>query len=339
MPSPRSIAKPALLRVAAFLCLVMATAVLLSDTVLAAYGNNLALNSLITLTFLTGLFLSLKPFFALEQDSSWLKNLVRNRVGEGKKPHYLTKIYQWHERCTTAPFTLSAVQRKEALADAEIRLHSARDVPRYIMGLLIFLGLLGTFWGLSQTIRSVADVIANLSSQGTDSLASFELLKTGLREPLAGMGTAFSCSMFGLAGSLILGFIDLQVNLAQQKFHDNLEDATATLEQRAPALQSHIQLTAGHPEYLIKVLEFMAENLEHLSATKATTAEHAEGERQVLRNIEDMLQRSLKEQTATRTHFLEEFRKEMRLLGKVLHQDRVTPEKSRAPAPSPMKAI
>src|SRR3979409_979692 len=107
------------------------------------------------------------------------------------------------------------------------RLDEARDMARYMTGLLIFLGLLGTFWGLIETVGSVGNVIKGLKVGG-DASAMFDALKDGLAAPLAGMGISFSSSLFGLAGSLVLGFLDLQTSQAQNRFYTDLEDWLAT---------------------------------------------------------------------------------------------------------------
>ena len=109
------------------------------------------------------------------------------------------------------------------------RLDESRDILRYLVGLLIFLGLLGTFWGLLQTVTSVGDAIKNLDVTAGQSSSMFEELKSGLQKPLAGMGLSFSSSLFGLAGSLILGFLDLKAAQAQNRFYHNLEDWLSTI--------------------------------------------------------------------------------------------------------------
>jgi len=109
------------------------------------------------------------------------------------------------------------------------RLDESRDLMRYLVALLIFLGLLGTFWGLLQTVTSVGDAIKNLDVAAGQSSSMFEELKTGLQRPLAGMGLSFSASLFGLAGSLILGFLDLKASQAQNRFYHNLEDWLSTI--------------------------------------------------------------------------------------------------------------
>jgi hypothetical protein len=109
------------------------------------------------------------------------------------------------------------------------RLDESRDLLRYLVGLLIFLGLLGTFWGLLETVSSVGDAIRNLDVSAAASASVFEELKSGLQKPLAGMGLSFSSSLFGLAGSLILGFMDLKASQAQNRFYHNFEDWLSTI--------------------------------------------------------------------------------------------------------------
>ena len=104
------------------------------------------------------------------------------------------------------------------------RLEEQRETTRYLVGLLIFLGLLGTFWGLLQTVSTVGNTIGALDTSASDNVMLFDQLKEGLAGPLKGMGTAFSASMFGLSGSLILGFLDLQAGHAQGRFYNELED-------------------------------------------------------------------------------------------------------------------
>jgi hypothetical protein len=103
------------------------------------------------------------------------------------------------------------------------RLDENRELVRYLAGLLVFLGLLGTFWGLIDTVGSVGKVIESMRT-GADAGVLFDELKSGLAQPLRGMGLSFSASLFGLAGSLILGFLDLQAGQAQSRFYTELED-------------------------------------------------------------------------------------------------------------------
>ena len=113
---------------------------------------------------------------------------------------------------------------RSLLDSLAIRLDEAHEISRYMIGLLVFLGLLGTFWGLLQTVAAVGDTIQQLDVGSNDVGVIFEDLKSGLAAPLGGMGTAFSSSLFGLAGSLVLGFLDLQASQAQNRFYTDVED-------------------------------------------------------------------------------------------------------------------
>jgi len=122
---------------------------------------------------------------------------------------------------------ISAQMMRGILDSIAARLDEARDTSRYMTGLLVFLGLLGTFWGLIETMSSVGSVISGLKPGG-DATAIFESLKEGLAAPLSGIGISFSASLFGLAGSLVLGFLDLQTSQAQNRFYTELEDWLST---------------------------------------------------------------------------------------------------------------
>jgi biopolymer transport protein ExbB/TolQ len=145
------------------------------------------------------------------------------------------------------------------------RLDEARDISRYMTGLLVFLGLLGTFWGLIETVGSVGKVIDGLKVGG-DAGALFDTLKEGLAAPLGGMGISFSSSLFGLAGSLILGFLDLQSSQAQNRFYTDLEDWLASTVREYSG-----ESAAGSGE-LQAVVERLRATLEEGGASRGTTA-------------------------------------------------------------------
>ena len=119
---------------------------------------------------------------------------------------------------------LSPVSMRSLLNSLASRLDESRDMSRYLVGLLIFLGLLGTFWGLLETVQSIGGAIEGLDVTAAQSATLFDQLKQGLQAPLKGMGLSFSSSLFGLAGSLILGFLDLKAAQAQNRFYTDLED-------------------------------------------------------------------------------------------------------------------
>jgi hypothetical protein len=122
---------------------------------------------------------------------------------------------------------ISSTMMRGILDSIATRLDEARDISRYLTGLLVFLGLLGTFWGLIITVGSVGSVIGTLKVGG-DAQSTFDSLREGLAAPLSGMGISFSSSLFGLAGSLVLGFLDLQSSQAQNRFYTDLEDWLST---------------------------------------------------------------------------------------------------------------
>jgi hypothetical protein len=149
------------------------------------------------------------------------------------------------------------------LDSVRLRLDEARDVSRYTIGLLIFLGLLGTFWGLLDTVSAVGRMIGDLNAGGGENGVLFGSLLAGLDKPLAGMGTAFSSSLFGLAGSLVLGFLDLQVGHAQNRFFNELEDWLTGMT-RMSGLQMQAEGQLSDPTYIHAMLEQTAETLDKL---------------------------------------------------------------------------
>jgi hypothetical protein len=142
------------------------------------------------------------------------------------------------------------------------RLDESRELSRYMTGLLIFLGLLGTFWGLLKTVSAVSEVIGGMTVGTGDINALFEQLKSGLVKPLAGMGTAFSASMYGLSGALVLGFLDLTAGQAQNRFFNELEDWLAGQTRLGSGALAEGE--ASVPVYLQALLEQTAENMEGL---------------------------------------------------------------------------
>ena len=137
-------------------------------------------------------------------------------------------------RDRTGTISLSTASMRSFMDSIGSRLDEARDTGRYLVGLLVFLGLLGTFWGLLETIQSVGEAIDTLDSKATDNVQLFSDLKAGLAAPLKGMGTAFSSSLLGLAGSLILGFLELQASHAHNRFYNELEEWLSGITELTP---------------------------------------------------------------------------------------------------------
>ncbi|MFJ5370665.1 flagellar motor protein MotA, partial [Bosea sp. CER48] len=169
-------------------------------------------------------------------------------------------------------------QAVSLLESVAIRLDDGREVLRYLAGLLVFLGLLGTFWGLLETVGSVGNVIKSLRT-GAEAGVLFDELKAGLSAPLAGMGLSFSSSLFGIAGSLILGFLDLQVAQAQRRFRNELESWLGARSAEPDAASP--LLPAGEP---------LADRFEQLSAAMADGASNNRAATQALANLAEGIQ-------------------------------------------------
>ena len=172
-----------------------------------------------------GIILVFRQVWMLNIEVNWIETYRSERPGlsVNAAPTLLAPMAtMFGER--SGELRITTVTMRSILDGVNARLDEERDLTRYLIGLLIFLGLLGTFWGLLQTVRSVADVISSLQVTGGELTQIFDSLKEGLNAPLTGMGTAFSSSLFGLAGSLVLGFLDLQAGSAQNRFYNELEE-------------------------------------------------------------------------------------------------------------------
>jgi len=208
-----------------FLLLASLIAAILYEPIWDAFEANTALNGLIIFVLFIGIAFTFRQVLRLFPEIRWINNfrIADPGIEVGKPPKLLAPMATML-RNRTGHFSLSTISMRSILESIGTRLDEARDNTRYMIGLLIFLGLLGTFWGLLQTINSVGQTISSLNTGASDASVVFEDLKAGLAAPLSGMGTAFSSSLFGLAGSLVLGFLDLQASQAQNRFYNELED-------------------------------------------------------------------------------------------------------------------
>jgi len=209
-----------------YLGIVAVVCLLMFAPLKMAFMANWGFNLLILAALVTGIAINMRQVFALEPELHWIKMFRTGNIGISvSEPTRLMKPLAKHlEGLNRDRFSLSAFSMRTVLDGIRGRLEESRDVSRYMIGLLVFLGLLGTFWGLLGTISSVWRVIEGMEVARHDFAAVFENLKTGLQGPLSGMGTAFSSSLFGLGGSLVLGFIDLQAGHAQNRFFNELEE-------------------------------------------------------------------------------------------------------------------
>src|ERR1700747_486249 len=220
-----------LVRMLVFLVLCALITVVLYKQIVAAFFANPGLNALICAVLLIGIILSFRQIIRLYPEVAWVNNfrIADPGLAIDRHPTLLAPMAAilggGAER--TGRITISQQTMRHLLDSIAPRLDEARDISRYMTGLLVFLGLLGTFWGLIETVGSVGKVIEGLKVGG-DAGSLFDTLKEGLAAPLGGMGISFSSSLFGLAGSLVLGFLDLQMMQAQKRFYTDLEDWLAT---------------------------------------------------------------------------------------------------------------
>jgi hypothetical protein len=218
-----------LVRMLVFLVLCGLIGVVLYKQIITAFFANPGLNALIGAVLLIGIILAFRQVIRLYPEVAWVNNfrIADPGLAIDRRPTLLAPMAAILGGERSGRMSISQQTMRHLLDSIATRLDEARDISRYMTGLLVFLGLLGTFWGLIETVGSVGKVIEGLKVGG-DSGALFDTLKEGLAAPLGGMGISFSSSLFGLAGSLILGFLDLQSSQAQNRFYTDLEDWLAS---------------------------------------------------------------------------------------------------------------
>lgn len=261
-------------RMLGFLVAVGVLAGLLSAELAQAFGANPLLNGVIAAVLLLGVAWNIRQVLALRREVVWIEAFRNPAPGAPSRPapKLLAPMASMLSQRRSERLSLSAIAMRSVLDGISSRLDETREISRYATGLLIFLGLLGTFWGLLLTIASVSQVINDMSVGTGDLTALFNQLKSGLSEPLRGMAIAFSSSMLGLAGALVLGFLDLQAGQAQNRFYTELEDWLAG----ATRLSSGALGAEGEgsmPAYVQALLEQSAENMDELQRTMARNEE------------------------------------------------------------------
>jgi uncharacterized protein YneF (UPF0154 family) len=217
-----------LFRMMVFVILGGLVAFLLHKQIQVAFMANPGLNAVIIAVLFIGIVLSVRQVARLYPEIAWVNNfrLADPGLAVDRPPVLLAPMAAILGR-RVGRMAMSSQLMRGILDSIATRLDEARDILRYMTGLLVFLGLLGTFWGLIETVSSVGSVIQGLKAGG-DAAGMFDTLREGLAAPLSGMGISFSSSLFGLAGSLVLGFLDLQSSQAQNRFYTELEDWLST---------------------------------------------------------------------------------------------------------------
>ncbi len=325
-----------LIRMGLFLGAVLVVAAVLSFALLDAFRANVGLNGGILLVLLLGIIHSFRNVASLGREITWIESFRRDQaaITSNISPRLLSPMATMLGERAAGRFTLSTTAMRTLLDGIWSRLDERRELSRYIIGLLGFLGLLGTFWGLLETVRSIGGVIASLSvGGGGDVSAVFEELKAGLQAPLSGMGTAFSSSLFGLAGSLVVGFLELQAGQAQNRFYNDLEEWLSGLT-RLSSGGIGTEGDASVPAYIQALLEKTADSLERLErimsqaeGTRDSTDLHLQqvadkldklGDSPALKNIDQTLPRMAQDTSQGRNQILEELRGEIRLLARTI---------------------
>lgn len=305
-----------------FLAAVAAVAMLVYSPLSRAFLANPAFNGLILGVLAVGIALNFREVLDLFREARWIDAFRRSDPERSptEMPRLLAPMARMLSRRGRGEFTLSPLSTRSMLDSIRSRLDESRDVSRYMTGLLIFLGLLGTFWGLLVTVGAVNQVIGGLDvGQSQAGPEVFDRLKQGLEAPLSGMGTAFSSSLFGLAGALVLGFLDLQAGHAQNRFFNELEEW----------LSGATRLTSGAlagdgegsvPAYVQALLEKTADGLERLQRQLAQGESERRATAATLRELADH-QAELKvvlRDLAERGSLSEELREELRLMSRTL---------------------
>lgn len=294
-----------LVRMAVFTILICIGAAVLFPNIQVAFMANPGLNGLIIVVLLLGLAYTFRMVFRLWPEVNWVNSFRIANPGL-EIPHIprLLAPMAAQLRDREGLTILSPITLRSLLDSLASRLDEARDISRYMIGLLIFLGLLGTFWGLLQTVAAVGETIRSLNISTAQSGTVFEELKAGLEAPLAGMGTSFSSSLFGLAGSLVLGFLELQASQAQNRFYNDLEDWLATLTDidagefaSSVDLPSHIQ---AEMSTLRSGMDRINRTLETAVQTDGTGPQSAESMEQLAGAVHGLVQQMREEQKVVR---------------------------------------
>src|SRR3984885_168467 len=259
-----------LIRMLVFLILCGLIAFVLQRQIFNAFLANPWLNGLIVAVLLIGIILSFHHVIRLFPEVAWVNGYrsADPKLAARREPKLLAPMAAMLGGERVDRVAISAQTMRAFLDSLANRLDGARDISRYLPGLLVFLGLLGTFWGLIETVGSVGTIINGLKIGG-DADTVFEALKEGLAAPLGGMGISFSSSLFGLAGSLVLGFLDLQTSQAQNRFYTGLEDWLATTVQDLGVSGAN---AGALPASALGAIDRLRQAVGDAGSNKATTA-------------------------------------------------------------------
>jgi hypothetical protein len=283
-----------LVRIVIFLIIAAFVPLVLYRQVAQAFMANPGLNGLIVGVLVVGIVLSVRSVVGLMPEVRWVNSFRRREADVNQTPPRLVAPMATLLR-DRGELALSTTTWRSILDSIATRLDENREILRYLTGLLVFLGLLGTFWGLVTTVGSVGATIQALNVESADTGVIFENLKQGLAAPLAGMAIAFSSSLFGLSGSLVLGFLDLQAGQAQNRFYTELEDWLSTITD-AQEFGFEEDYSGNSVQELRASVDRLAKNLTEGGAGRASTTAMAN----LAEGIQGLVQHMRKEQQMVR---------------------------------------
>ena len=281
------------------------------DKLQTFFLTNQTLNTLILSILFIGIIFILRQLFILESEVNWLNNILKTQKGlkTSIKSPQLLKYLDNFLRKQKGNVIFSQSSLRAIMESLEGRIVESREISKYLIGLTIFLGLLGTFWGLLETINSVGTTVNNLDfSENTQKL--FKVLKQGLEEPLSGMGTAFSSSLFGLGGSLILGFLDLQNNQAQNRFFNTVEEKLSDYTKFSLMNMDDDDKKNLSPAYIEALIEVTTENLQKSTSVIDKQNEHQESISRSIYEINQFLSENV--------NLNKDIREEIKVLSKTI---------------------
>ena len=283
-----------LLRIFVFLAAIIALLNFHYDNLLKFFLTNQTLNSIIIFVITIGVLYILRQLLVIKSELTWLNNSLKAHSGSktSLRSPQLLKYLDTYIKENTGKLIFSNSSMKIIMESLEGRIVESREISRYMIGLSIFLGLLGTFWGLLETINSVGNTVSSLDfSENTQQL--FKVLKLGLEQPLNGMGTAFSSSLFGLSGSLILGFLDLQSNQAQNRFYNEVEEK---LSERTKFILLNLDQDDKKnlaPAYIESLIEVTTENLKKSTSVIDKQNTHQESLAKSISEINNLISENI----------------------------------------------
>ncbi len=301
-------------RMAGFLALVGLGLFILWPVIVSAFQANYAINGFIVGVFLIGVAYVFQQVYAITPAANWLRRYGRGEdfARLGRPPSLVAPAGALLQERPDGAFYLPAASARAILDAIGARMAEAGEITRYAVRLLIFLGLLGTFWGLIITVGAVGDTVRAMSQSANGGDVALSNLMGALSTSIGGMGTAFSSSLFGLSASLVLGFLDLQANQAQNRFYNEIEEWMAGVTRvgaTGPAAGD-----SSAPAYMGALLEQTAENLDRLASVIARLEEGRARERDIFAGIARGLERA----DAGQEQGVRELKNELRILGRII---------------------